>query len=98
MNFRCLVAGGVTYNKIDASHLVHKLHSVGQQHTPASLNLISLQELRPAVLSVFALNLERLKHLILLLADLGIVRRQIVDFAKNLECLGVLAMRIEVSR
>lgn len=88
----------ITYNKIDATHLIHELHAVRQQHTPASLHLIPLQQLRPTVLSMFSLDFERLKDFIFFLANLGIVRRQVVDFAKDLQCLGVLAVRIKVSR
>lgn len=86
-----------TYNKINASHLVHELHPVGQQHTPTSLYLISLEQLRPAVLPMFALDFQCLEDFIFFLADFGIVRRQVVDFAEDLQCLGILTVRVKIS-
>lgn len=87
----------VVHNKVDAPHLVHELHPVRQQHTPARLHLVALEELRPAVFPVLALDLEGLENVRLFLSDLRVVRRQVVDLAEDFQGLGLFSVRVEVS-
>ena len=57
------------HDKIDSSHLIHELHARRKHNPLASLDLVTLKDIPPPVLAMLALQLDRIKDILLLLRD-----------------------------
>ena len=67
--------------EIDAADLVHKLHTIGEQHTSAGLHIVANKDIPPLVFAVLPLHGKRLENLILFLHNLRVVWRPVVHVA-----------------
>ena len=86
------------HHQVDASHLVHELYAVRKHDSPASLDLITLEDVTPSVLAVPALELDPFDDVLLLSRNHFTVGIAIPDFAQDLQCFLVLAMSVQPAR
>lgn len=86
------------HDKVDATHLIHELHAICEQNTTTSLDLITLEKLRPFILAGLTLSLKSSEHVLLLLCNLGIFRCAIIHVAEHLKGFFVLTHLVQVAR
>lgn len=83
------------HNEVNAAHLIHELHAIGQHHSPTSLDFVALEDLPPFVFSVSPFQLNRIEDVFLLRRNFGMVGRAIPNFAKYLQRFLVTSVSIE---
>jgi hypothetical protein len=86
------------HHQVDASHLIHELYAVRKHDSPASLDLVTLENVTPSVLAVSALQLDSFDDILLLSRNHFAVGVAIPNFAQDLQCLVVLAMSVQPAR
>lgn len=94
---RCVEVRGLRLRRT-STHLIHKLHSIRKQHSSSSLYFISLKQLTPSVFSMLFLNFQRFKHFSVLLFNLRIIRRAVIDITENLQRFLMAPVFVEITR
>jgi hypothetical protein len=77
---------GHSHDEIDTTHLIHELHSIGQENPSARLNLVTLEQLTPSILPYFLFQLQCLEYVPLLFGDFRAVGCPIINSTKITTC------------
>lgn len=79
------------------TYLIHELHTPSQEHSTASLDLISLEDARPLVFAMFALQRNGFSDLTIHDRHLWAVRRLVPYVAHHLQCFFLAIVVVEPS-
>jgi hypothetical protein len=81
-----------TYNNdVDTSHLIDELQPIRKQDSPARLNLILLEQLRPLIFTAEVLKFKGSEDALGIVHDLWVIRRPVIEVTKNLHSFAIPA-------